>query len=219
MKKASNLVYSLVFIFLVLVAGIVALSSLKIPGNFKLLTVESGSMEPAIKRGAIVVVKPESDYHKGDVITVVEPANPKISLTHRIVEIEEQKESIFYTTKGDANEAPDTEKRPKENVVGKVLFSIPLVGYPVAFAKTRDGLLILVIIPATVIIYSELMSIKNETKKLLAARKNRKLSLQEKVELEIGEEEIKAQKWYHKLLRKLRPKQPTIKTVPHKRKT
>jgi hypothetical protein len=86
--------------------------------------------------------------------------------------------------------------------LGKVVFSIPLLGYAAGFARTRDGLIVLVIIPATLIVYSELMSIKNETVKLLRERKKRKLTPKEKVELELGKEEIKAEKWYHKLFKK-----------------
>ena len=170
-RKIVKILYGLVFAVLIIVAGLVAISIIKIPGNYKPLVVQSGSMEPKILKGAIVVVKPQQDYQKGDVITVVEPANPKVSLTHRIVTVEEIDGRTFYTTKGDANEDADTEKRPKDNVFGKVLFSVPFLGYPVSFAKTRNGLIILVLIPATLIIYSELISIKNEIQKLIKGRK------------------------------------------------
>ena len=182
--------YGLIFGVLVVVGGAIAISGLKIPGNYKLLTVQSGSMERAIHKGSVVVIKPSDEYRVGDVITVAEPANPKVSLTHRVAEVKEREGKITYVTKGDANNAPDTEERLKENVLGKVLFSVPLVGYPIAFARTRDGLIFMVIIPATIIVYSELMSIKKEAIKLLRARKKRKLTTTEKIEVEIGEEEI-----------------------------
>lgn len=202
-KKIGRILYGLIFFVLILIAGIVTISTFKIPGNYKLFNVQSGSMEPAIKKGALVIVKPIQNYQKGDVITVSEPANPKVSLTHRIFEVKEKDGKTFYVTKGDANNTPDTEDRPKENVIGKVLFSIPYIGYPIGFAKTRDGLIILIIIPITLIIYSELISIKNEVKKLIEKRKQKKLSLIEKVELEIGEEEIKTEKGIKKLFKKI----------------
>lgn len=170
-RRIGKVLYGVIFAGLIIVAGLVAISALKIPGNYKLLVVQSGSMEPSIKQGAVVVVKPVSEYKKGDVITVSEPANPKISLTHRIFEVKEKDGKTFYVTKGDANDTPDTEERPKENVLGKVIFSVPFVGYPIAFAKTKEGLIFLIIIPATLIIYSELISIKNEAKRLLKGRK------------------------------------------------
>ncbi|MHA1331703.1 MAG: signal peptidase I, partial [Candidatus Hodarchaeales archaeon] len=110
--------------------------------------------------------KPAEKYQKGDIITVAEPANPKVTLTHRIVDIEKRGDKIFYTTKGDANEEADTEKRPKENVLGKVILTIPYLGYPISFAKTTKGLIILIIIPAVIIIYDELRKIKEEIIKI-----------------------------------------------------
>ncbi len=198
-KKIWNTIYTLVFIFLVAVAGLTALSAANIPGNYKLLVVQSGSMEPAIKQMSIVVVKPEPIYKVGDVITVTDPSNPKISITHRIVQVENND----YITKGDANKDPDLEKRPKKSVLGRVWFTVPFIGYPVAFSKTREGLIILIVIPATIIIYSELLSIKNETIKLLKKRK-KKLSASQKLEMEIGEKEILTERWFHKLWKKFK---------------
>ena len=203
-QKTGKILYGLVFLVLIIIAGLVAISALNISGNYKLLVVQSGSMEPVIKMGSVVVVKPSEEYKVGDIITVKEPANPKSSLTHRIAEIKERDGKTSYVTKGDANNTPDMEERPKENVLGKVLFSVPYIGYPIGFAKTRDGLIILVIIPATIIIYSELVSIKNETVKLLKERKKRRLSQKEKLEVEIGEEEIEVEKGIRKLIRKIK---------------
>ena len=159
LKKA---VYWLLILALVLVGGSVAASVLKVPGGYKFLVVQSGSMEPTIKRMGIVVVKPSEDYQKGDVITVSELANLKVSLTHRIVDIEEKDGKTFYVTKGDANEDADMEKRLKENVLGKVVLSVPYLGYPVSIAKTQTGFILMIIVPAVIIIYDELRKIKEE---------------------------------------------------------
>jgi signal peptidase len=201
-RKTGKVLYWLIFTILILIAGTIAISDLKIPGNYKIFAVQSGSMEPAIKTASIVIIKPFNNYQKGDVITVQDPANPKNTLTHRIFEVKENNGSVSYITKGDANNAPDIEDRLKSNILGKVVFSVPLLGYPIGFAKTSSGLIILIIVPATIIIYSELVSIKNETKRLLKERKKR-LSTKEKVEIEVGEEEIKIERWYKKIFKKI----------------
>ncbi len=193
-KVLGRILYWVILIGLILIAGLVAGSALNIPGNFKIFVVQSGSMEPSIKRMGIVVVKPFRDYQKGEVITIAEPANPKVTLTHRIAAIEEVKGKTFYTTKGDANEEADTEKRPLENVLGKVILSVPFLGYPVSFAKTQTGFIVLIVIPAVLIVYSELMAIKNEALKLIVARRHRKLSAVEATEVKIGKEVIAAEK-------------------------
>ena len=219
-NKIGKIIYNLIFFGLVIIAGLVAISTLKIPGNYKLFTVLSGSMEPSIKVGSIVIVKPEAKYFKGDVITVTDSANSKSPVTHRIFSVEQATGGAVYQTKGDANNAPDNEKRNIKNVLGKVLLSVPYIGYPVSYAKTRDGLIFLVIIPITIIIYSELLSIKSEAAGLLKERKTRKLSTIEKVEVEIGEEEIKVEKWYRRLLNKVFKKTlPSKSTKSSKKKS
>jgi signal peptidase len=201
----GKLIYWLILCVLLLIAGLVALSSINIPGGIKLYTVQSGSMEPTILTGSIIISKSSDNYQKGDIITfkaekdrTVE--NPKYITTHRIYEIKTDNNKEEYVTKGDANNAPDLEPASKDLVLGKTLFSIPYFGYPVSYAKTREGLLLLVILPAVIIIFSEMISIRDEAKRLLEERKKRKLTLTEKIEVEIGEEEIKAEKWYRKLI-------------------
>lgn len=158
---------------MLLVGGLVALSVLDVPGSYKFLVVQSGSMEPTIKRMGIVVVKPADDYLKGEVITVADPLDPKVTVTHRIFDVEEE-EKVFVT-KGDANEEPDSEKITQDRILGKVIFSVPWLGYPVAFAKTTEGLILLIVIPAVIIIYDELRKIKQEIIKI----KNRKINNKE----------------------------------------
>lgn len=192
-KNIKKIIYFLLIFSLVFIALLVLSTSLNIPGNFKILTVQSGSMQPSIAKGSIVVVKPQSKYEIRDVITVSEVNNPKVSVTHRISSIEQLDSKTMYVTKGDANNDIDLEKRQIENIVGKVILTIPFLGYLINFAKTREGFLILVILPSILIIVSELLSIRKESIKLIDERKKRKLTISEKVVVEIGKEEIKVE--------------------------
>jgi len=203
LKKLGNFFYGLVFTALLLVAAIITFSTFDFPGNYKLYSVMSGSMEPAIGVGSVVLIKPQESYLPGDVVTVKDTENPREPVTHRIQSIEEATGGAIIVTKGDANESADSGQRLQKDILGKVQLSVPHVGYIVSFGKTRDGLIFLVIIPVTIIIYSELLTIKNETIKLLQERKKRKLTPKEKLEVEIGEEEIKIEKWYHRLIKKI----------------
>jgi len=171
MKVLKKTAYWLVLGVLVLVGGLVAASTFNIPGAYKFLVVRSGSMEPAIKQMGIVVVKPSEEYRKGEVITVADPVDPEITVTHRIFDIEETEGEKLFVTKGDANDSPDSEKVGEEQIWGKVVFTLPYLGYPVSFAKTMEGLILLVIIPAVIIIYDELRKIKEEIIKLKRERK------------------------------------------------
>lgn len=190
-RKIGKIFYGLIFVVLIAIFAVIAISTVKLPGNYKFLVVESGSMEPAIKKGAVVIIRPQKDYKINDIITVAESANPKVSLTHRIVGIEKSDGNTSFITKGDSNNAPDTEKRLKQNVLGSVASSVPYIGYLVAFAKTKEGLIFLIVIPVTMIIYSELINIKNEFKKLIEERNKKKLDLKEKDYMGLEGEKIK----------------------------
>lgn len=161
-------------------------------GRYKFYSVISGSMEPTLKIGSLVIVQKKDEYFINDIITFFLDNN-KNTVTHRIQKVINENKNILFQVKGDANNAPDTSLVLKENVVGKVVYSIPLIGFPISFAKTQTGFIILVIIPATLLIYSEILTIKKETIKLIQARKTRKLTAMEKVEEKIGEEIIEVE--------------------------
>lgn len=210
-KRLKNAIYWLLIIILVIVAAVAAVSVLDIPGSIKLYTVQSGSMAPAIRAGTLIISKQTDTYHVGDAITFKAGKdrlikNPKYTTTHRIFEVKETEAGKEYVTKGDANDTPDSQAVARDLVLGKTIFSIPLLGYPVSFAKTREGLIILIIIPATMIIYSEMLNIKNEAKRLVQERKKRKLSAVEKAEVAVGEKVEKTEEGIKKFSRKFKEK-------------
>lgn len=172
-RKAGRIFYGLIFAVLILIAVTLIISTFNIPGNYKILIVQSGSMEPNLHLGSVVITKPAENYQKNDIITFSEPTNPKVLVSHRIVRVEKQAGDTSFITKGDANEDPDTEKKLKQSVIGKVLFSIPLAGYFVNFAKSKNGLLMLIIIPSVLIIVNEIMNITNESLKILKEKKKK----------------------------------------------
>jgi signal peptidase I len=139
----------------------VIFSFVPIPGNYKLYTVQSGSMEPAIHTGSLIFVKPMADYSVGDVVTRT-TSDPKVTITHRIVDKAEKDGQMVFHTRGDANNAADAEDVPGKNVIGKEIFVIPYLGFPVSYAKTTPGLILLIVIPSVIIIYDEAQKIKKE---------------------------------------------------------
>jgi signal peptidase len=163
--KVLNLIYYVLLAFVVMVAILLIFSAFPIAGNYKIFVVQSGSMAPAIKVGSIVVVKPAEDYKIGDVITFGPYSKTKAPTTHRIYDIKVVNGQPVYITKGDANNAPDTREIAKRDILGKVLFSIPYLGYAVAFAKKPLGFVLIVIVPAVIIIVDEIKNIYKEIKK------------------------------------------------------
>lgn len=167
----TYIVYTIVIIF-----AFLAVSSKFSIGGFKIYVVKSGSMEPAIKTGSVVIDKTMDEYEVGDVITFKNKDKPLETTTHRIFDEEMQGNIKIFTTKGDANNSSDSIKVSPDKIVGKVIFKIPYFGYAVAFVRTLPGFIILIVIPATIIIYEEINKIHHETKQIIKKRKEKKLS-------------------------------------------
>lgn len=95
--------------------------------------VGSGSMTPTINVGDMVIIdkgvtKDFDKLKKGDVL--VFKMKKKIYV-HRIMEIEKKDKDYAITTKGDRKgNAVDAWTVSKKDVVGKVKFKIPCLGYP-----------------------------------------------------------------------------------------
>ena len=129
--------------------------------------VQSGSMEPKIMTGSVVLVEsvPVNEISVDDVITFVEKENDDTKrTTHRVINITEMDNSTMFLTKGDANEDPDPKMIHENNVEGKVKFSVPKLGYIINWAGTRRGFVLLLVIPATFLITKELWNIRKELK-------------------------------------------------------
>jgi len=169
--KALKIFYYIVIGFIGLIALLLIVSIFPIKDNFQVKIVQSGSMAPAIKTGSIVVVKPEDNYKIGDVITFGKTTKLKEPITHRIYDIKIISGQPIYITKGDANNAPDQKEISKKDIVGKVLFHIPYLGYAVSFAKKPIGFILIIIIPAAAIVYDE---VKNIWKEIIRIKKEKK---------------------------------------------
>lgn len=165
MKKIFKAFYYLIVIFILIIALALIISILPIPSNIKILSVLSGSMEPTIHTGSVVVIKPSTQYRIDDIITFGPSKGSRTPTTHRIYDIRLQDAQPIFITKGDANNALDVKEVAQSEVLGKVLFSVSLVGYVIDFAKKPVGFILIIIIPALAIIYDEIRKIYAEIKK------------------------------------------------------
>lgn len=159
MTSAINFLKWLLTSILIVLAIFFLLSQFKLPGNYKIFLVQSGSMSPALKTGDVVVIKPVSSYQVNDIITFNSHQN--FTVTHRITQINDK----LFTTKGDANPVTDQNEIDESQILGKVFFTLPKIGYFIMFVKSLPGLITLIIIPSTLIIYQEFLEIKKNFKK------------------------------------------------------
>lgn len=168
-ETIANIVFSIgYYAFIVLVvslAALLAVSALPVPGNYKVKIVQSGSMEPSIKTGSIVIIQPRAEYTVGDIVTFGRDTKTDVPTTHRIVEARTESGAYIFKTKGDANESADVAELRQSEIIGKVIFDVPYLGYLLDFAKKPLGFVLLVILPAVMIIIDEARNIWLEIQK------------------------------------------------------
>jgi len=163
--KIFKVIYSIFVAFIVVIALLLIVSVFPITGNIKFMVVQSESMVPAIKMGSVVMVMPVKEYKIGDVIAFGPMSKTKAPTSHRIYDIKTTDGVVSYITKGDANKGPDPREVKKEDIIGKILFSVPYIGYAINFAKKPVGFALIIIVPALLIIFDEVKNIVKEVKK------------------------------------------------------
>lgn len=155
----------------VLLAGLMLVMYLPGMFGFKSYMVLSASMEPEYHVGSLVYVKQalEDDINPGDVITF--HIDDSTLVTHRVVEKDNARNGLI--TKGDANEVNDGGLVAYDNVVGKVVFNIPMLGYVSSFISSLYGkcvvIGVLIVMMCLEILYNKIE--KLNSKKLLQYRK------------------------------------------------
>jgi signal peptidase len=142
-KKASKV--TVVLVSGAAVAFALAYVVLSVSG-YKPVAVYSGSMEPSIPVGGLALDRAilSKDVRVGDVITFSDPYVKGRLVTHRVVDVLRSPHGPAYRTKGDANPARDPWTIRLGGQVGRVSFSVPVAGYVLYYAHTREvrGLLI-----------------------------------------------------------------------------
>jgi len=182
-----------------------------------LYTILTPSMVPNINPDDVIVditVKNPESIKIGDVITFVSSASltQGMTITHRVIDIKVENGEYLYYTKGDANLSQDIAPAKFKNVLGKVLFKVPKLGLIQHFLATRGGWLIVVVIPALLIIGSDIIKIVRLKTAKDQLEQNNKIEL-EKEEQQQKEKEIIEQKLLEKygIKRKENELEPILK--------
>ena len=96
----------------------------------------SGSMEPALSVGDLLIIRAADDYSIDDIVVY---QSGRIAVVHRIIAID----GDTVTTQGDANNTPDT-PITMDAICGRVTAAIPMVGYAVWAMKSPFAVLIMI---------------------------------------------------------------------------
>lgn len=163
LSNLSFVIFMIVFIFLMYISirGVITGMEPEI-FNHKMYYVESGSMSPTIKVGSLIVVeeKDAEDINISDIVTF-KTENGTV-VTHRLVNIINGGED--YVMKGDANSTNDPNTLKKENIIGRVMLTIPYVGILLSAIRTKIGISVLIIFTSIVILIINLVGYYKKNK-------------------------------------------------------
>lgn len=116
-------------------------NELAVIGGKALVEVISGSMEPTIKVGDMIIIDTEAqDFKEKDIITFKDEAGSFV--THRIMEVKEE----GFVTKGDNNDSLDRDLVREENIVGRYCFKIAGLGIFISALKNPITFVIIMLI-------------------------------------------------------------------------
>jgi signal peptidase len=129
-SRALNVLANVLLGAAVALVLLLAVGPLALP--YKVFTVLSGSMEPAIPVGAEVLDWPAAagTVREGEVITFEAPGRaPGTWVTHRVISIDRTAAVAQLHTRGDANGAEDPWTLPANQRYLRVVLALPLAGY------------------------------------------------------------------------------------------
>jgi signal peptidase len=144
-----------------LAVGLLIAIGASVATGHRTFSVMSGSMEPTIHTGDVVVDEPIAplDARVGDVVTFKDPSRGGELVTHRLRSVRPNGGVVSMVTKGDANTAVERWTVPVNGSIGRVAYRLPRAGYAIATIRGRFGRLLLIALPALLLGLYELTRI------------------------------------------------------------
>lgn len=132
--------------------------------GYKPFIVLSGSMEPAIHAGDLIITRVTEPEHiaEGDIIAF--RADKNVIVTHRVTDVQTG-EGLTFLTKGDANTGADARAVGAGEMEGIYLCRLAGVGNFAMFLQTPLGMLLFVITPLCLFILYDVVSRNRRGKK------------------------------------------------------
>jgi signal peptidase len=112
-------------------------------------SVMSGSMEPTVSTGDLVVAMPigPEAARSGDIVTFTDPQRKERLLTHRVASSVRRGDSYSFVTKGDANKTVERWSVAADGRIGRVVFRIPKLGYLMTLGGSPPVRIALILLP------------------------------------------------------------------------
>ena len=190
LKTLGQVVLFVILIFFILL-NILSMNNKSLFG-FRIYRVISGSMQPALQIGDVIIIKKANNYAEKDIITY---DNGLTTITHRIKTINGDE----IITEGDANDAPD-KPITKDRILGKYFFRISTFSVFSIMLTGKTIYLIMVLVLFAILLFAisdritrNLEYRRNNFKKVIKEKENteqKKKMPKKKDEMEILAEKL-----------------------------
>jgi signal peptidase I len=100
-------------------------------GQFRYAVVSGISMEPSLRHGDLVLLRPHATYHIGEVVAYRNAQLGRVVL-HRII----RRSGPYYIFKGDNNDFVDPDRPTRSDLLGGLSLRVPMVGNVVDWLHT-----------------------------------------------------------------------------------
>lgn len=130
--------------------------------GIKSYVIISGSMEPELNIGDIVIVKESKELQEGDIISFREGQS---IVTHRISKILVENGEKLYKTKGDNNNTEDSRLISDSLIEGKVIRNIHNIGKIAILLRGKTAIIIIILLLYIYIAYSGEIRKRKERRK------------------------------------------------------
>ena len=162
LKRIVNILVDILVVLILMVSIIVVMLSLTskssgVPNIFGIapLSVQTESMEDTINPGDLILcslTEIDDEFQKDDIVTFpIELNGEQVLNTHRIVEVVEDNNIIYYRTQGDneeTNPEPDKDLQTASTIVAKYTGTkIPGLGNVLSFIRTQLGFFLCILLP------------------------------------------------------------------------
>lgn len=196
LKTLGQVVLFVILIFFILL-NILSMNNKSLFG-FRIYRVISGSMQPALQIGDVIIIKKANNYAEKDIITY---DNGLTTITHRIKTINGDE----IITEGDANDAPD-KPITKDRILGKYFFRISTFSVFSIMLTGKTIYLIMVLVLFAILLFAisdritrNLEYRRNNFKKVIKEKENKEQK--KKMPKKKDEMEILAEKLHKETLK------------------
>lgn len=196
LKTLGQVVLFVILIFFILL-NILSMNNKSLLG-FRIYRVISGSMQPALQIGDVIIIKKANNYAEKDIITY---DNGLTTITHRIKFINGDE----IITEGDANDAPD-KPITKDRILGKYFFRISTFSVFSIMLTGKTIYLIMVLVLFAILLFAisdrvtrNLEYRRNNFKKVIKEKENKEQK--KKMPKKKDEMEILAEKLHKETLK------------------